>query len=56
MNLFRYCQSIVYFDPQIPDRAFGLGSIARSLIPDIQCNGIGRLLTYISTPRCCTIL
>jgi hypothetical protein len=23
--LFRYCQSIVYFDPEIPDRTFDLG-------------------------------
>ena len=25
INLFRYCQGIVYFDPEIPDRAFDLG-------------------------------
>jgi len=25
INLFCYCQSIVYFDPEIPDRAFDLG-------------------------------
>jgi hypothetical protein len=24
INLFRYCQSIVYFDSEIPDRAFDL--------------------------------
>jgi hypothetical protein len=24
INLFRYCQSIVYFDPEISDRAFDL--------------------------------
>ena len=25
INLFRYCQGIVYFDPKISDRAFDLG-------------------------------
>jgi hypothetical protein len=25
INLFRYCQSIVYFDAKIPDRAFDFG-------------------------------
>ena len=25
INLFRYCQCIVYFDPEISDRAFDLG-------------------------------
>ena len=28
INLFRYCQSIVYFDPEISDRAFDL-SVAK---------------------------
>jgi len=29
--LFRYCQSIVYFDPEIPDRAFDLGVAEQKL-------------------------
>jgi hypothetical protein len=25
INLFRYCQGVVYFNAKIPDRAFDLG-------------------------------
>jgi transketolase C-terminal domain/subunit len=28
--LFRYCQSIVYFDAKIPDRAFDFGMAEQS--------------------------
>jgi hypothetical protein len=31
MSLFRYCQGIVYFDPEIPDRAFDLGVAEQKL-------------------------
>ena len=31
INLFRYCQSIVYFDPEISDRAFDLGVAQQKL-------------------------
>jgi hypothetical protein len=30
INLFRYCQSIIHFDPEIPDRAFDLGVAEQS--------------------------
>ena len=30
INLFRYCQSIVYFDAKIPDRAFDFGMAKQS--------------------------
>jgi hypothetical protein len=30
INLFRYCQSIIHFDPKIPDRAFDLGVAEQS--------------------------
>jgi len=31
INLFRYCQSIVYFDPEISDGAFDLGVAKQKL-------------------------
>src|ERR1700687_2483680 len=31
INLFRHCQSIVYFDPEISDRAFDLGMAKQKL-------------------------
>jgi hypothetical protein len=31
INLFRYCQSIIHFDPEIPDRAFDLGVAEQKL-------------------------
>ena len=31
INLFRYCQSIIYFDAEIPDRAFDLGMAKQKL-------------------------
>jgi hypothetical protein len=31
INLFCYCQSIVYFDPEISDRAFDLGVAKQKL-------------------------
>ena len=31
INLFRYCQSIVYFDAKIPDRAFDFGMAKQKL-------------------------
>ena len=30
INLFRYCQSIIHFDPEISDRAFDLGVAEQS--------------------------
>jgi hypothetical protein len=33
INLFRYCQGIIYFDPKISDRAFDLG------MPEQKLNG-----------------
>jgi hypothetical protein len=38
INLFRYCQCIVYFDPEISDRAFDLGVAKEKLdSPKIAC-------------------
>ena len=31
VNLFRYCEGVIYFDAEIPDRAFDLGMSKQEL-------------------------
>jgi hypothetical protein len=43
MSLFRYCQGIVYFDPEIPDRAFDLGVAEQKLdSPKVACSPVNQ--------------
>jgi len=38
INLFRYCQGVIYFDAQVSDRAFDLGMPKQKLNgPKISC-------------------
>jgi hypothetical protein len=37
INLFRYCQGVIHFDAEIPDRAFDLGMPEQKLYgPEIS--------------------
>jgi hypothetical protein len=41
INLFRYCQGVIDFDAEIPDRAFDLGVSEQELdSPEIACPAI----------------
>ena len=41
INLFRYCQGVIYFDAEIPDRAFDLGMPEQKLDgPEISCSPV----------------
>jgi hypothetical protein len=38
INLFRYCQGVIYFDAQVSDRAFDLGMTKEKLNgPEVSC-------------------